>query len=49
MFHDIYFLSCSFIAGATLYKCINRGKGTFLAGSLGVGVQWAANHLELSS
>ncbi|KAL9385281.1 hypothetical protein Peur_022291 [Populus x canadensis] len=33
-----------YIAGATLYKCINRGIGTFLAGSLGVGVHWAANH-----
>ncbi|XP_034905288.1 aluminum-activated malate transporter 10 [Populus alba] len=32
------------IAGATLYKCINRGIGTFLAGSLGVGVHWPANH-----
>ncbi|XP_061962500.1 aluminum-activated malate transporter 10-like [Populus nigra] len=33
-----------YIAGATLYKCISRGIGTFLAGSLGVGVHWAANH-----
>uniref|UniRef100_B9IA85 Aluminum-activated malate transporter n=1 Tax=Populus trichocarpa TaxID=3694 RepID=B9IA85_POPTR len=33
-----------YIAGATLYKCTNRGIGTFRAGSLGVGVHWAANH-----
>ncbi|KAF6153670.1 hypothetical protein GIB67_000903 [Kingdonia uniflora] len=30
--------------GATLAKCINRGAGTFLAGSLGVGVNWVAGH-----
>ncbi|XP_057981268.1 aluminum-activated malate transporter 10 [Malania oleifera] len=29
--------------GATLSKCINRTVGTFLAGSLGVGVHWVAD------
>lgn len=33
-----------YTVGATLYKCINRAIGTFLAGSLGVGVHWAASH-----
>ncbi|KAJ6955588.1 hypothetical protein NC652_006870 [Populus alba x Populus x berolinensis] len=33
-----------YTVGATLYKCINRAIATFLAGSLGVGVHWAASH-----
>lgn len=32
------------ISGATLGKCINRAIGTFLAGSLGVGVHCIANY-----
>ncbi|KAI4311428.1 hypothetical protein MLD38_036327 [Melastoma candidum] len=32
-----------YTVGATLYKCINRTTGTFLAGSLGLGVHWAAH------
>ncbi|XP_060673975.1 aluminum-activated malate transporter 10 [Ziziphus jujuba] len=29
--------------GATLYKCLNRVCGTFLAGFLAIGVHWVAN------
>ncbi|PKI40471.1 hypothetical protein CRG98_039107 [Punica granatum] len=32
-----------YTVGATLSKSINRATGTFLAGSLGVGVHWAAS------
>ncbi|XVF22342.1 hypothetical protein REPUB_Repub12eG0164200 [Reevesia pubescens] len=32
-----------YTVGATLYKCINRVIGTFLAGALGVGIQWVAD------
>ncbi|PSS23521.1 Aluminum-activated malate transporter like [Actinidia chinensis var. chinensis] len=32
-----------YTVGATLYKCINRATGTFLAGSLGIGVHWVAS------
>ncbi|KAG8363240.1 hypothetical protein BUALT_Bualt19G0001600 [Buddleja alternifolia] len=32
-----------YTVGATLYKCVNRASGTFLAGALGVGVHWIAN------
>ncbi|KAJ8748586.1 hypothetical protein K2173_003488 [Erythroxylum novogranatense] len=33
-----------YTVGATLCKCINRATGTFLAGSLGLGVHWIASH-----
>ena len=32
-----------FLAGATLYKCINRVGATCLAGALGLGVHWIAS------
>ncbi|KAF7846548.1 hypothetical protein BT93_L4172 [Corymbia citriodora subsp. variegata] len=32
-----------YTVGATLYKSINRVTGTFLAGSLGIGVHWVAS------
>ncbi|KAI4364686.1 hypothetical protein MLD38_020743 [Melastoma candidum] len=32
-----------YTVGATLCKCINRATATFLAGSLGLGVHWAAH------
>lgn len=32
-----------YTVGATLQKCVNRAIGTFLAGSLGVGVHWIAS------
>lgn len=35
-----HFNSC--IAGATLYKCLNRISATFIAGSIAVGVHFAA-------
>ncbi|XVF33131.1 hypothetical protein REPUB_Repub17cG0141800 [Reevesia pubescens] len=31
-----------YTVGATLYKCINRIIGSFLAGALGVGIHWVA-------
>lgn len=32
-----------FNAGATISKSFNRISGTFIAGSIGVGVHWIAN------
>ncbi|OMO64256.1 Aluminum-activated malate transporter [Corchorus capsularis] len=33
-----------YTVGATLSKCINRAVATFLAGALGVGIHWVADH-----
>ncbi|KAA8516200.1 hypothetical protein F0562_019379 [Nyssa sinensis] len=35
-----------YTVGATLCKCINRATGTFLAGSLGIGVHWVASQSD---
>lgn len=38
-----YIIYIYMYGGATLQKCVNRAIGTFLAGSLGVGVHWVAS------
>lgn len=42
MWETQHFILCNVIAGSTLYKCLNRVFGTFLAGFIAIGVHWIA-------